>query len=78
MLWFDRNQEEEMGWAAEHWILVQQNARPRLEEDSVVVKLAKDILGKLMETDLVKGLELKLYVVDDYCKFVQVLCWSYS
>lgn len=70
MLWFDRNQEEEMGWAAEHWILVQQNARPRLEEDSAVVKLTRDILGKLMETDLVKGLELKLYVVDDYCKFV--------
>ncbi|PMD17562.1 hypothetical protein NA56DRAFT_272186 [Hyaloscypha hepaticicola] len=66
MLWFDRNQEEEMGWAAEHWILVQQNARPRLEEDSAVVKLTRDILGKLMETDLVKGLELKLYVVDDY------------
>jgi hypothetical protein len=76
MLWFDRDQEEEVGWAAEHWILVQQNARPRLEEDSAVVKLARVILGKLTETDLVKGLELKLYVVDDYCKLIQVLCWN--
>jgi hypothetical protein len=70
MLWYDRNQEEEMGWQAEQWILVQQNARPRLEEDSVVVKLARDILAKLMETELGKGLQLKIYVVDDFCKFV--------
>jgi hypothetical protein len=68
MLWYDRNQEEEMGWAAEHWILVQQNSRPRLEEDSVVVKLAREILAKLLQTELGKDLKLKLYVVDDFCK----------
>ena len=68
MLWYDRTQEEELGWAAEHWLLVQQNARPRLEEDSVVVKLARDILGKLNETEMGRNLKMKLYVCDDYCK----------
>jgi hypothetical protein len=67
MLWSDKNQEEELGWAAEHWLLVQQNARPRLEEDSVVVKLARDILAKLQESELAKDVKLKLYVCDDYC-----------
>ncbi|KAE9376855.1 hypothetical protein N431DRAFT_462663 [Stipitochalara longipes BDJ] len=66
MLWYDRNYEEELGWAAEHWLLVQQNARPRLEEDSVVLKLARDILAKLQESDLAKDLKLKLYVCEDY------------
>jgi hypothetical protein len=71
MLWYDRNYEEELGWAAESWILSQQNSRLRLEEDSVVVKLARGILNKLLESELAKGLKLKLYVVDDYRKFVQ-------
>ncbi|PMD48618.1 hypothetical protein L207DRAFT_505650 [Hyaloscypha variabilis F] len=66
MLWYDRNYDEELGWAAEHWLLVQQNARPRLEEDSEVVKLARDILAKLQETKLAKDLKLKLYVYEDY------------
>jgi len=68
MLWYDRNYDEELGWAAEHWLLVQQNARPRLEEDSEVVKLARDILAKLQETKLAKDLKLKLYVYEDYFK----------
>lgn len=67
MLWYDRNQEEELGWAAEQWLLVQQNSRPRLEEGSVVLKLARDILAKLQESELAKDLKLKLYVCDDYC-----------
>jgi hypothetical protein len=70
MLWYDRNYEEELGWAAESWLLTQQNARPRLEEDSVVVKLAHDIMAKLLESELTNGLKLKLYVVDDYRKSV--------
>jgi hypothetical protein len=70
MLWYDRNQEEELGWAAEHWLLVQQNARPQLEEDSMVVKLARDILEKLLEGELAKGLTLKFYVVDDFCRYL--------
>jgi hypothetical protein len=71
MLWYDRNYEEELGWAAESWILSQQNARPRLEEDSAVVKLAREILATLLEgSELAKDLQLKLYVVDDYRKLV--------
>jgi len=71
MLWYDKNYEEELGWAAESWILSQQNARPRLEEDSAVVNLAREILAKLLEgSELAKDLQLKLYVVDDYRKLV--------
>jgi predicted Zn-dependent protease len=72
MLWYDRNYEEELGWAAESWLLSQQNARPRLEEDSAVVKIVREVLAKLLEgSELAKDLRsIQLYVVDDYRKLV--------
>jgi len=55
-----------------HFVLAQQQqgGKPRLEEDSVIVKLLRYIMAKLQECELAKDLEMKLIVVDDYCEFL--------
>jgi hypothetical protein len=65
MLWADREFDEELGHPIEGW-LMNQREKPRLSEDDVVAKMVRSIMKKLLEVDLAKGLEFKVYIFDDF------------
>jgi hypothetical protein len=66
MLWVDKQYDEELGHPLEGW-LMDQREKPRLREDDPVAKLVRDIMKKLLDVDLTKGLEFKVYIFDDFC-----------
>ena len=67
MLWYDHAYDEEIGYPVEGWLLGQKD-KPMLDKDDPVTTFVREIFDRLLKADIAKGLDVKLFVFDDFGK----------
>ena len=70
MLWYDHAYDEEIGYPVEDWLLGQKD-KPMLDNDDPVMTLVRGVFERLLKADTAKGLDVKLFVFDDFGESLQ-------
>ncbi|PVH87364.1 hypothetical protein DL98DRAFT_526073 [Cadophora sp. DSE1049] len=64
MIWYDSEFEEEIGFPVAEWML-NRKGKPLLGADDPVAKAVHGIMSRLAQVDIVQGLDIKTYILDD-------------
>ena len=64
MIWYDSDFDEEIGFPVAEWML-NRKGKPMLRPDDPVAKAVHGVMSRLTLVDIVQGLNIKTYILDD-------------
>lgn len=72
MIWYDSDFDEEIGFPVAEWML-NRKGKPMLRPSDPVAKAVHGVMSRLTQVEIVQGLNIKTYVLDDMGKLRYVI-----